>query len=136
MPDNNIQAELVLEQDIQATLFPSQGIQTQLDLVYLCNPNEIDVKHDDTLVGRGTTPSPLGISGDLLKEIHRGGNTFIFEFDASQTVWTIEHNLGKCPAITVVDSAKTEVECEKSYPDENTTVIKFNAPFKGTAYLN
>ena len=136
MPDNNIQAELVLEQDIQATLFPSQGIQTQLDLVYLCNPNEIDVKHDDTLVGRGTTPSPLGISGELLKEIHRGGNTFVFEFDASQSEWVITHNLEKKPDVTVVDSADNVLTCDVRYIDSNTVKIIFNAPFKGSAYLN
>lgn len=136
MPDTNIEATLTMSNDVEARLLPEQGIQTQTDVVYLYNPEEISIKHDETLEGRGTTAAPLKISEEILAEIHRGGNTFVFEFDASQASWEINHNLKKKPSVTVVDSADTVMTCATEYIDENNIRITFNAPFKGTAYLN
>lgn len=50
--------------------------------------------------------------------------------------WTVAHGLGKCPGVTVVDSAGDQVVGAVSYPDANTVVITFSAAFAGTAYLN
>lgn len=136
MPDNNIEAILSGSNELEASLVPEQGVQTQLDLVYLYDPDHLDVKHDDTLEGKGNTNSPLKISEKILEEIKRGGDTFVFEFDASQTEWVIVHNLKKKPSVTVVDSADTVMVCAVQYNDENTVTIELNAAFKGTAYLN
>lgn len=136
MPDTNIEATLTMSNDVEARLLPEQGIQTQTDVVYLYNPEEISIKHDETLEGRGTTDNPLKLSDELLAEIHRGGNTFVFEFDASQSEWIINHNLNKKPTVIVVDSADTVMTCAKEYIGTNSVKITFNAPFKGTAYLN
>lgn len=127
MPDNV---------DIEARLIPEQGIQTQLDVVYLYDPENLNVVHDETLEGKGNPSAPLKLSQELLDEIHRGGNTFVFEFDASQAQWEINHNLNKRPSVTVVDSAETVMTCAVEYVDANNIRITFNAPFKGTAYLN
>ena len=97
---------------------------------------EGSIYHDDTLSGAGSGTSPLGISQKILDKISRGGDTFVFEFDASQTTWTIQHNLGKEPSIAVVDSAGTEVTCSKRYINLNEIELKFNAAFKGKAFLN
>ena len=51
-------------------------------------------------------------------------------------VWTIAHNLGKRPAVTVVDSAGTVVIGEVDYLDDNTVRLTFCAAFSGTAYCN
>lgn len=136
MPDNNIEAVLNESNEIEARLVPEQGVQTQLDLVYLYDPENLNVKHDDTLEGNGNSSSPLKISEKILEEIKRGGDTFVFEFDASQTEWVIVHNLKKKPSVTVVDSADTVMVCAVQYNDENTITIELNAAFKGTAYLN
>jgi len=50
--------------------------------------------------------------------------------------WSIAHNLGKFPSVTVVDSAGTQVLCEILHNDLNSTTIKFSEPFSGFAYLN
>lgn len=73
---------------------------------------------------------------DLVEYIKQQKDTFVFEFDNSQSSWTVLHNLGKYPSITVVDSAGSIVRGDYEYPTENTVVLKFNAPFKGVAYLN
>ena len=51
-------------------------------------------------------------------------------------VWTVAHNLGKRPAVTVVDSAGTVVIGEVDYLDDNTVRLTFCAAFSGTAYFN
>lgn len=50
--------------------------------------------------------------------------------------WTITHNLGKFPSVSVVDSANDEVIGEVTYIDTNSLIIKFTAAFSGKAYLN
>lgn len=50
--------------------------------------------------------------------------------------WTVVHNLGKYPAITVVDSAQEVVVGEAKYIDENTVELKFGGSFSGKAYFN
>ena len=51
-------------------------------------------------------------------------------------VWTIEHNLGKHPSVTVADSAGSVVMGDVEYLDRNTVQVTFMAAFAGTAHLN
>ena len=61
---------------------------------------------------------------------------FIFTQDVSSDVWTINHNLNKYAAVTVVDSANSVVIGVVDYIDKNTIKISFGSSFSGTAYLN
>ena len=61
---------------------------------------------------------------------------FVHEQNESSAEWIINHNLGKYPTVTVVDSAGTEVVCEVTHVDTNTCIVTMKAPFKGKAILN
>lgn len=50
--------------------------------------------------------------------------------------WTITHNLGKFPSVTIVDSSNAEVIGEVEFVDSNTLKVKFSAAFSGKAYIN
>lgn len=51
--------------------------------------------------------------------------------------WSITHNLGYNPSVTVIDTAGTQVEGVVSYePDFNSLIIHFAAAFSGDAYLS
>ena len=63
-------------------------------------------------------------------------STYVYDQAIAATVWTVNHNLNKHPSITVVDSAGTTVDFKATYINSNTCQLEFNAPFKGTAYLN
>jgi hypothetical protein len=52
------------------------------------------------------------------------------------TLVTVNHNLGKFPAVTVYDSAGDEVEGSVHYMDVNTLTVSFAAAFSGTVILN
>jgi len=49
--------------------------------------------------------------------------------------WTVIHDLGGFPSVSVVDSAKTQVIGEVTYIDDETVQIEFEQPFSGYAYL-
>ena len=50
--------------------------------------------------------------------------------------WIIDHNLGRYPSVTVVDSGNTKAYGDVQYIDANRLKVLFNAPFSGKAYLN
>lgn len=51
-------------------------------------------------------------------------------------VWTIPHNLGFYPGVTVIDSAGAQVIGDVSYPTINTAVVTFSAAMSGRAALS
>jgi hypothetical protein len=66
----------------------------------------------------------------------QGTPTFQFTQGAPATTWNIQHNLGKFPSITVIDTGNTVVNGEYTYTDNNNVVLNFSAAFAGKAYLN
>ncbi|MFA6950966.1 MAG: hypothetical protein WCQ70_09795 [Lentimicrobiaceae bacterium] len=50
--------------------------------------------------------------------------------------WSIIHNLGKYPSVTITDSSGTEIGCEVIHNDLNSLTLNFSEPFAGNAYLN
>ena len=151
MPE--IEAQLVEENEIIATLVPEQGIRTELDTVYLYNPKDI---HTDVTGGRyievtedNVINNTMPISGVVTSDgdvpvngravynaIQAGTGTFVFEMSEASTEWVINHNLGKYPSVMVVDSAGTVQEGRIEYISENTCKAILNSAFKGKAYLN
>ncbi len=61
---------------------------------------------------------------------------FVFNQNSPSATWTITHNLGRRPSVTVVDSAGTVVIGEVTYTSDNALTIQFSAGFSGQAYLN
>lgn len=56
--------------------------------------------------------------------------------DTPMATWTVTHNLGKYPSVTVVDSAGTFGMSEIHYLNENRVELKFAYAFSGKAYFN
>jgi len=61
-----------------------------------------------------------------------GGGHFTQGFTALSVV-TVVHNLGRKPAVVVVDSAEDVCNGDVRYVDANTVQLTFSAPFTGTA---
>ena len=62
--------------------------------------------------------------------------TFEFTQGVPAVTWNIQHNLGKFPSITVIDTADTVVTGQYTYIDNNNVTLTFSAGFAGKAYLN
>ena len=88
----------------------------------------------------------IGGNGNLTDELFydfavfnlssRGSQTFVFEQGIPSDIWTINHNLGKFPSITVVDTGETVITGEYTYIDNNNVRLDFSVAFPGKAYLN
>lgn len=63
-------------------------------------------------------------------------STYSYDQGVAADTWHIAHFLNKYPSVTVVDSAGTTIDCTVTYINSNECELKFNAAFKGTAYLN
>ncbi len=61
---------------------------------------------------------------------------FTYEWVIASTSITITHNLGKHPAVTVVDTGGNEFVCGVDYIDNNTVRLTFSQAIRGTAYFN
>jgi hypothetical protein len=55
---------------------------------------------------------------------------------SAATSWTITHNLGEFPSVTVVDSGGSVCMGDITYNSANQLTLSFGAAFSGTAYLN
>jgi len=62
--------------------------------------------------------------------------SYIHTQSASASTWTINHNLGFNPAVSIVDSGENVVIGDVTYISTNTLSVYFNASFGGKAYLS
>ena len=85
-----------------------------------------------------STDEFLNVEGftHTLEKIKTITSTYIYEQGVAASVWEINHNMGKFPSVTVVDSAGSQVIGAVEYKDINNLEITFNSSFSGKAYLN
>lgn len=62
--------------------------------------------------------------------------SFTYVQSQAATVWTVNHNLGRFPAVSVVDSAGSVVIGDVTYVSVNTLTVAFSAPFSGNVYCS
>jgi len=79
--------------------------------------------------GPSGAPGPQGPPGPA-------GGTYRHVQGSASSLWTINHNLGFYPNVSVVDSAGTNIEGEVTYVDGDNITILFTASFGGEAYLS
>lgn len=65
-----------------------------------------------------------------------GDKHYVHKQETSSDTWEVIHGLGKEPAVTIVDSAGTEVIGEVEYVNLNKCILRFQAPFSGKAIFN
>lgn len=82
-------------------------------------------------VGAQGAQGPQGPQGDP-----SGPVSYTHTQYSAASTWSITHNLGYKPNVTVSDSAGTIIEGEIAYPTSSTIVLSFSSAFAGTAYLS
>ena len=73
---------------------------------------------------------------EMLAEVSKATKQHIHTQIASSDEWFIEHNLGKMPKVTIMDSAGTVVYGEIHYINDNIIIIRFTDAFSGIAVIN
>ena len=95
----------------------------------------VEVIQDETVlveIGTAGLQGAKGEPGDVQFE----DLSYVHDQVVPSSTWTITHNLGFIPNITVVDSGGTVVEGSYNYPNSSTVVLTFNGTFSGKAYLS
>lgn len=83
-------------------------------------------------VGPQGPAGPTGATGAT----GASGGFFTFTQASPASTWTITHNLGYRPNISVVDSAGSQVEGETVWTSTSSLTITFSGAFSGVAYLS
>lgn len=65
-----------------------------------------------------------------------GDKNYVHIQSTPSAQWVASHNLGKRPAVVVVDSTDTVVYGDIQYIDDNTVTLTFSGAFSGRAYFN
>ena len=81
------------------------------------------------------TPSNVCTILDL-ENIIADANTYTQCFNDAAAIWTITHNLGKFPSVTIVDLDNVVVVGQVDYLNSNIIQLTFSQPFAGCAFLN
>lgn len=84
------------------------------------------VKAGVSVSGPRGPQGPPGTGGDL---------NFTQSFTSTTSV-TVNHNLGKYPSVTVIDSAGDECEGLVDHISVNSLTVSFSAAFSGTVICN
>ena len=71
-----------------------------------------------------------------LADIIADSGTYTQCLEVATVKWTITHNLGKFPSVTVVDLDNNVVIGDVDYLSTNIIQITFSIPFSGCAFLN
>lgn len=61
------------------------------------------------------------------------GTQYVHTQAVPSLFWVIDHNLGTTPAVTITDSAGSEVRGEVTHNSANRTTLTFSAAFSGIA---
>ena len=74
--------------------------------------------------------------GDSAGSGNSGKTTYTYVQELPSGIWTITHNLGRMPSVSIVDSAGTLVHGNVDYISNNVIRVTFSGEFSGRAYLN
>ena len=127
-------ADFTLEPQKEIPVELTLGEQTTIDAELSL---DVNILEHDKLTNRDLPDQhPIGaITG--LQEILNQIWTFTFEQEIPSDTWVIQHNLGRNPSVTVVDSAgAVQIPDEINYDTDNQITVKFLGSFAGKAFLN
>lgn len=78
----------------------------------------------------------ITLSGPQGEDGIDGDKTYVHDQMIASATWTVNHNLNKFPAITIVDSAGEVVEGSIQELTSSQAVLVFSSAFAGKAYCN
>ena len=88
-----------------------------------------------TLVPQGAV-STVGNNVISLAPFGSGSFEYVEDFSSATDTWVINHNLGKYPSVSTVDSAGSIINGAITYNNENKITVVFTSATSGKAYLN
>jgi hypothetical protein len=59
----------------------------------------------------------------------------VYHQTTPSSLWTINHNMGLYPSVTLLDPSNQQMMAEVQFPSDQQVVVVHSAPYAGTAYL-
>jgi hypothetical protein len=119
--------EITESPDLTITVEEQTGEITTLEVA--SPPEAVEI----SIPGPAGPPGPQGPQGTP----GAGGDLYyLHQQTAASTLWTIDHMLGKYPAVQVKDSSGRQVYGEVTHLSTNTTRAEFSSAFSGEAFCN
>lgn len=100
----------------QTTTINVDSVVTQLTLE-IAPPEEITIQISEGMQG------PQGDPGVVEEYVHTQSS--------ASTTWTVAHNLGRKPLVTVLSPGNVEIRGDVTHLTDNTLVISFNTALTG-----
>ena len=124
--------------DVEVVVTPTPPVQVEVeDASFAGQVVTVELSPPPPSVVEVVVPGPQGEKGDPGDVVGGMGDAHYAHLQSTpDTAWTIEHNLGKYPAIQTFDSAGTQVEGDVVHVSETALTVEFAYPFSGTAYCN
>lgn len=125
--------EVITNYDSNDFGIPNDQAQPEVDIALLPGvPGQRGPAGPQGIPGIPGATGPAGPAGP------RGpsGGSFTYTPQDSSTTWTINHNLGYYPNVTVADNFGTEFFGQVAYTSTNSLTITFSQAVYGTAYLS
>lgn len=88
-------------------------------------------EREAVVVHRPGPQGPAGEQGEPGIDAH-----YTHAQGVAATVWNVAHNLGKYPAVSVIDSGGSEVIGSVDHDSVNALTLTFSAAFSGIAVCN
>lgn len=114
-----------------------------MDAVQLLNSTAVSVNLTETetpiIIGEGSgSQITLVLDDGVMIGGTGGGGSSNYRFiqSSAQPTWVIPHNLGRRPAVTILDSDGRQIVAEVVHLDTSTVSINFSVPVLGSAELN
>lgn len=113
----------------------TDGTPDKIKITEVPETLSVDASNDSLFINQNDAIKQVTIAS-VLSQAGSSDKHYIFTQATPSSTWTIEHNLGKCPAVTIVDSSGDEVVGDCRHTDINNLVLSFSGAFSGIAYLN
>lgn len=100
-------------------------------------PNNVIVTEDtaNKVIVNQDAPNQVVVRLSAVQGSSRYTKRYIHTQPVAQEIWTITHDLGGRPSVTIVDTAGTMVIGEVTYISDTQVIVEFTAAFSGFAYL-
>lgn len=102
---------------------------------------KIEAAYNETITGIDITSTPTAHTVTLSRRSASSlQDSYNYAYIHTQAIpsdtWTVTHNLGKFPSVTVINETNEEVIGDVEYPNINNVILRFSGGFSGKAYLN
>lgn len=102
-------------------------IQAQGEISGTVEVNQLNITAEIIATGPRGEKGEKGDGGDL---------NYVHYQSTPSEKWLINHNLGKYPSVSIVNSAGSVVVGDVVILDENNVEVSFSGSFSGIAYIN